>query len=104
MSTSVKATRARCRVTLRPTRQPRPVAIVQDDRFSETDSITVCLMTSDAASMPLFRIAVDPSDANGLTGVSRLMSDKITPPCRENASAAVSAGSMTRPCCGSTAR
>ena len=65
------------------TGKPRPVVIVQDDRFSETDSITVCPFTSDAASLPLFRIVVNPSDINGLTTVSRLMADKITTVPRE---------------------
>jgi mRNA interferase MazF len=59
------------------TGKPRPVVIVQDDRFAETGSVTVCPFTSDPASLPLFRIAVDPSDANGLMQPSRLMVDKI---------------------------
>jgi mRNA interferase MazF len=57
---------------------PRPVVIVQDDRFDATDSITVCAFTSDPTDAPLFRIAVEPSDANGLKTTSRLMADKIT--------------------------
>jgi mRNA interferase MazF len=57
---------------------PRPVVIVQDDRFDATDSITVCAFTSDPTDAPLFRIAVEPSDANGLETTSRLMADKIT--------------------------
>jgi mRNA interferase MazF len=56
----------------------RPVVIVQDDRFSETESITVCPLTSDAAPLPLFRVPVDPTDANGLTAISRVMADKLT--------------------------
>jgi mRNA interferase MazF len=27
--------------------KPRPVVIVQDDRFDATDSVTVCAMTTD---------------------------------------------------------
>jgi mRNA interferase MazF len=58
--------------------KPRPVVIVQDDRFDATDSITVCAFTSDPTDAPLFRIAVEPSDTNGLKTTSRLMADKIT--------------------------
>jgi len=59
------------------TGKPRPVVVVQDDRFSETDSITVCPSTSDSTSSPLFRVAVDPTSANGLTTASWLMADKL---------------------------
>ncbi|MFM7144613.1 MAG: type II toxin-antitoxin system PemK/MazF family toxin [Alphaproteobacteria bacterium] len=58
--------------------KPRPVVIVQDDRFDATRSITVCAFTSDPAQAPLFRIEVDPSPENGLERISRLMVDKIT--------------------------
>jgi mRNA interferase MazF len=58
--------------------KPRPVVIVQDDRFDATDSITICAFTSDPTDAPLFRIAVEPSDSNGLRTTSRLMADKIT--------------------------
>jgi mRNA interferase MazF len=58
--------------------KPRPVVIVQDDRFDATSSITVCAFTSDATDAPLFRLAVEPTDTNGLRTTSRLMVDKIT--------------------------
>jgi mRNA interferase MazF len=58
--------------------KPRPVVIVQDDRFDATGSITVCAFTSDPTDAPLFRIAVEPSESNGLRTSSRLMVDKIT--------------------------
>ncbi|MFM7736243.1 MAG: type II toxin-antitoxin system PemK/MazF family toxin [Alphaproteobacteria bacterium] len=58
--------------------KPRPVVIVQDDRFDATRSITVCAFTSDPTQAPLFRIEVDPSPENGLERISRLMVDKIT--------------------------
>ena len=58
--------------------KPRPVAIVQEDRFDETKSITICAFTSDPTDAPLFRIAVEPSEINGLETASRLMVDKIT--------------------------
>src|SRR5579864_5038047 len=58
--------------------KPRPVVIVQDDRFDATDSITICAFTTDPTEAPLFRLAVEPSDANGLKAPCRLMVDKIT--------------------------
>lgn len=58
--------------------KPRPVVVVQDDRFGETGSITVCPFTSDPTDAPLFRPAVEPGAANGLKAVSHLMVDKIT--------------------------
>ena len=58
--------------------KPRPAVIVQDDRFDATESITICVITSDKSEAPLFRIAIQPSDQNGLATISRLMVDKIT--------------------------
>ena len=58
--------------------KPRPVVIVQDDRFDATSSITICAFTSDPTDAPLLRIAVEPTEANGLKATSRLMVDKIT--------------------------
>jgi mRNA interferase MazF len=58
--------------------KPRPIVIVQDDRFDATASITICAFTSDPTDAPLFRLAVEPSKANGLETASRLMVDKIT--------------------------
>jgi mRNA interferase MazF len=58
--------------------KPRPVVIVQDDRFSETDSIAICPFTTDTAFLPLFRVSVDPDHSNSLTTVSYLMADKLT--------------------------
>ena len=63
--------------------KPRPVVVVQDDRFSDIDSVTVCPFTTNAAAAPLVRIVVAPSDANGLNVVSRLMADKLTTVSRE---------------------
>lgn len=58
--------------------KPRPVAIVQDSRFDATDSITVCAFTTDETDAPLFRLAVEPNERNGLRATCRLMVDKIT--------------------------
>ena len=58
--------------------KPRPVVIVQDDRFDATASITICAFTSDPTAAPLFRLRIEPSETNGLKAPSRLMVDKIT--------------------------
>jgi len=58
--------------------KPRPVVIVQDDRFDATDSLTVCAFTTDPTAAPLFRLPVEPNERNGLRSPCRLMADKIT--------------------------
>jgi len=58
--------------------KPRPVVILQDDSFDATDSITICAFTTDPSEAPLFRLAVEPNERNGLRSSSRLMVDKIT--------------------------
>ena len=58
--------------------KPRPVVIVQDDRFDATASVTICAFTTNPTDAPLFRLAVEPSETNGLRVSSRLMVDKIT--------------------------
>jgi mRNA interferase MazF len=58
--------------------KPRPVAILQDDRFDSTDSITVCAFTSAATLAPLFRLPVQPNESNGLRAIYQLMVDEIT--------------------------
>jgi mRNA interferase MazF len=58
--------------------KPRPVVIVQDDRFDDTRSITVCSFTTNKMEAPLFRIRVEPNERNGLRATCRLMVDKIT--------------------------
>ncbi len=63
--------------------KPRPAVIVQDDRFDAAASVTVCVFTTDETEAPLFRLAVTPSDGNGLRSVSRLMVDKLTTVSKE---------------------
>ena len=58
--------------------KPRPAVIVQDDDFDATNSITICVFTTDTTAAPLFRLRVDPTEANGLRAPSSLMVDKIT--------------------------
>jgi mRNA interferase MazF len=58
--------------------KPRPAVIVQDDDFDATQSITICVFTTDPTEAPLFRLPVEPNDRNGLDAPSSLMIDKIT--------------------------
>lgn len=60
------------------TGKPRPVVVVQDDRFDATASVTVCPFTTNPVEAPLTRIPITPSPANGIKQPSRLMVDKIT--------------------------
>jgi mRNA interferase MazF len=58
--------------------KPRPVLIVQDDRFDATAAVTVCPFTTSPVDAPLIRIPIEPTDTNGLDRPSSLMVDKIT--------------------------
>src|SRR5438034_9827329 len=58
--------------------KPRPVVIIQDDRFDATNSITVCAFTTDPTEAPLIRLRITPDEMNGLREPSSLMVDKIT--------------------------
>jgi mRNA interferase MazF len=60
------------------TGKPRPVLIVQDDRFDATASVTICPFTTSPVEAPLLRLPMDPSDENGLDQPSQLMVDKVT--------------------------
>ena len=57
--------------------KPRPVVILQDDRFDATGSITVCPLTSDPTHALLFRVPIEPNSDNGLRQRSYAMADKI---------------------------
>ncbi|HEX2256912.1 MAG TPA: type II toxin-antitoxin system PemK/MazF family toxin [Afifellaceae bacterium] len=58
--------------------KPRPVVIVQDDRFAATASVTICGFTTAPIEAELARPLVAPTSENGLRVPSRLMADKIT--------------------------
>ena len=57
------------------TGKPRPVVIIQDDRFDATASVTVCPLSSNPVEAPLTRIPIEPSELNGLEQPSKLMVD-----------------------------
>ena len=58
--------------------KPRPVVIIQDDRFDGTGAVTVVAFTTDPTSAPLIRLPVVPDADNGLHERCSLMVDKIT--------------------------
>ncbi len=58
--------------------KPRPVVIVQDDRFDATASVTVCAFTTDPTDAPLIRLLIEADQVTGIRESSRLMVDKIT--------------------------
>jgi mRNA interferase MazF len=60
------------------TGKPRPVVILQADSFDATASVTICAFTTDETEAPLFRLAIQPNERNGLRAVCRLMVDKIS--------------------------
>lgn len=60
------------------TGKPRPVVIIQDDRYVSTVSVTVAVFTSTVVDAEMLRLLIVPSPGNGLKSESYLMVDKIT--------------------------
>ena len=58
--------------------KPRPVAILQDELFDSTDSITVCPTTTTDIGPVTFRIPIAATQPNGRTRNCFLMADKVT--------------------------
>lgn len=56
--------------------KPRPALIIQSDLFAEHPSVTILPVTSNLRNTPLFRIAVDADERNGLSKISEIMVDK----------------------------
>ena len=59
-------------------RKPRPSVILQCNDFSDTESITLCPLTTDHEDKHGIRISVVPDNLNGLSLPSRVMVDKIS--------------------------
>lgn len=78
--------------------KPRPVVIVQDDRFDATASVTVCPFTTNPVDAPLARIPVEPSDGNGLDQPSSMMVDKLTTVPRSGLGSDLAASATTSSC------
>lgn len=58
--------------------KPRPTVIIQDDRFADSLSVTICSFTTDVVGKDIARLSIAPTASNGLQQPSRLMVDKIT--------------------------
>lgn len=63
--------------------KPRPALVIQSDLFDEHPSVTVLPVTGELRDAPLFRIAVIPSERNGLSTPSQVMVDKAQTVSRE---------------------
>jgi mRNA interferase MazF len=63
--------------------KPRPALIVQSDRFVETGTATVLLLSTTLVDAPLIRLTVQPSPENGLRKPSQIMVDKAMSVKRE---------------------
>ena len=57
--------------------KPRPALVIQSDLFANlTSTVTIALLTSAALDIPIFRVPVEPSEANGLRTRSFVMVDQ----------------------------
>ena len=58
--------------------KPRPAVVVQSNKVSESDSLLVCLLTSDAEeAVRWYRYKIKATPKNGLKADSLIMLDKI---------------------------
>ncbi len=57
--------------------KPRPALVIQSDRFDQTGTATVLLLSATLVEAPLIRIAVEPSPENRLHKSSQVMVDKV---------------------------
>jgi len=76
--------------------KPRPVLVLQDDRFVNTDSVTVCLLTSVDADADLWRVEIPADDSTGLDVVSYVQIDKVTTTRRANLARRIGAVSTSQ--------
>jgi mRNA interferase MazF len=58
--------------------KPRPCVVVQSDLFEPTDSLLVCLITSEVRDGPDLRLTIAPAPSNGLRVPSQAMVEKLT--------------------------
>lgn len=63
--------------------KPRPALVIQSDFFDVHPSVTVLPVTGDLRETPLFRVTVEPTNANALRKTSQVMVDKCMTVPRE---------------------
>jgi mRNA interferase MazF len=56
--------------------KPRPALVIQSDLFAKHPLVTVLPVTTELRPIESFRIAVEPSEGNGLRARSQIMVDK----------------------------
>jgi mRNA interferase MazF len=56
--------------------KPRPALVIQSDIFARLPSVTILPVTTELRPIETFRIAVNPSQKNGLRTQSQIMVDK----------------------------
>lgn len=56
--------------------KPRPAVIIQSDLFGDHPTVTILPVSSEIVAAPLLRIAVEPTQVNGLRKPSQIMVDK----------------------------
>lgn len=56
--------------------KPRPALVIQADRFDETATVTVLLLSGTLVDAPLIRPTVQPTAGNGLRKPSQVQIDK----------------------------
>jgi mRNA interferase MazF len=56
--------------------KPRPALVIQSNLFAHHPSVTILPVTTELRPIETFRIAVDPSQKNGLRAASQIMVDK----------------------------
>jgi mRNA interferase MazF len=66
--------------------KPRPAVVIQSDSIVATESVLVALLTSVVVDVPIYRLSIDPTEANGLKAPSQVMVDKILAIPREKCS------------------
>ena len=58
--------------------KPRPALVLQSDVFSDIHAtVTVALISSEIVQAPIFRLDIEPNEANGLSRPSQVQVDKI---------------------------
>lgn len=63
--------------------KPRAALVIQADMFDQHATATVLLVSSTLIDAPLFRVTVQPDEANGLKKPSQVMVDKAMTVKRE---------------------
>ncbi len=63
-------------------RKPRPAVVIKSDWRNKNDSVLEALFTSTLVEAPIYRLSIEPGEANGLKQISQIMVDKILPVMR----------------------